>query len=146
MSEANKTQIGGNHYRDGGGLQHWDLIDEYRVGYYEGCASKYVTRWKKKNGLEDLKKASHYLRKLYERRAGLGFQEQVLRRPDVPTGVILQYAQDNGCGPVETRILGCILRWESTQTIDLARREVERLIAENTDDGSEPGAGYVNQG
>jgi hypothetical protein len=146
MSEANKIQIGGNHYKVENGLQHWDLIDGYRVGYFEGCASKYVTRWDKKNGLEDLKKAAHYLRKLYERRAGLSFQDQLVLRPAVPAAVILQFAQANGCGPVETRILGFILRWESTQTIDLARREIERMIAEReADEGAEASIGYVNQ-
>ncbi|MNU03291.1 hypothetical protein D3C72_2472560 [compost metagenome] len=32
----------------------------------EGNVIKYVTRWRKKNGLEDLKKAKHYLELLME--------------------------------------------------------------------------------
>ena len=145
MSEANKVQVGGAHYKVSAGLQHWDLIDNYRVGYLEGCASKYLTRWRKKNGLQDLQKAAHYLRKLYEARAGLGFQEQLERRPDVPTAVVMQFALDNGCPAAETRILGLILRWESTHTIDLARREVETLITRHSDEGAEASIGYVNQ-
>ena len=145
MSEANKIQVGGNHYRATDGLQHWDMIDEYEVGYFEGCASKYVTRWEKKGGLEDLRKAAHYLRKLYERRAEASFVDQLRRRPEVPVSVITRFAEANGCSLSELRILTYILSWESTQTIDLARREIERLIAERSDDGAEAGAGYVNQ-
>lgn len=142
---ANARQVAGSHYASALGVQHWDLIDNYRVGYLEGCASKYVTRWRKKNGLQDLQKAEHYLQKLYQVRAELSFQEQLERRPDVPAAVISAFAQANGCGAEEARILTLILRWESTHTIDLARRAVLALIEQHSDDGSEPGRGYVNQ-
>ncbi len=32
--------------------------DEY-VSYMQGCAFKYLWRWKSKNGIEDLKKKAH---------------------------------------------------------------------------------------
>ena len=32
----------------------------------EGCAIKYLSRWREKGGLQDLKKARHYLDKLIE--------------------------------------------------------------------------------
>ncbi len=35
--------------------------------YLLGCASKYLTRWRKKNGLEDLEKSRHYYVKAKER-------------------------------------------------------------------------------
>ena len=145
MSEANEVQIGGAHYKSSEGLQHWDLIETYRVGYLEGNASKYLTRWRKKNGIQDLEKSAHYLRKLYECRAELSHEEQVARHPDVPYFVISAFSVANGLTAEEEHIMRYILAWKSTATIDLARREVERLIAENTDDGSAPGAGYVNQ-
>ena len=61
---ANDTQVGGSHYRSG--LQHWDLIERYGIGYLEAAATKYVVRWRKKNGVEDLKKSRHYTVKLLE--------------------------------------------------------------------------------
>jgi hypothetical protein len=67
MSEANKTQIGGDHYKFARGEEHWDRI--YRMfgaGYFIGCITKYVERAHLKNGLEDLKKARHFLDKLIE--------------------------------------------------------------------------------
>lgn len=37
------------------------FIGENKLGYFEGNVVKYVCRYKQKNGLEDLKKARHYL-------------------------------------------------------------------------------------
>lgn len=62
---ANDTQHGGTHYKDSA-IQPWDFIASNKLGYFEGNVVKYVARWRKKNGLEDLKKAQHYLQKLIE--------------------------------------------------------------------------------
>jgi len=63
---ANDTQVGGDHY-GGGEKQHWDFIQAlYFARYYESCISKYVLRWRKKDGLRDLQKAKHFTQKLKE--------------------------------------------------------------------------------
>lgn len=62
--QANDKQIGGNHYK--GGYEHWDFVVDTGQSYLQGCATKYISRWKKKNGLEDLKKSLHYVQKLNE--------------------------------------------------------------------------------
>lgn len=36
------------------------------LGYLEGSAIKYITRWKDKNGIDDIRKAIHFLEKLIE--------------------------------------------------------------------------------
>ena len=46
MDQANNNQVGGTHYTS--------------------KAIKYVSRWKDKGGIEDLRKARHYLDKLIE--------------------------------------------------------------------------------
>ena len=63
--EANSLQVGGSHYRDKA-IQPWDYIASNNIGYLEGNIVKYVSRWQAKGGLEDLKKAQHYLTKLIE--------------------------------------------------------------------------------
>jgi hypothetical protein len=65
MTEANQTQIGGDHYKEKS-IQPWDFIAANRLGYFEGNIVKYVSRWKNKGGVDDLKKARHYLDKLIE--------------------------------------------------------------------------------
>jgi len=62
---ANAQQVGGSHYKSKA-IQPWDYIASNQLGYLEGNVVKYVSRWKDKGGLEDLKKAQHYLTKLIE--------------------------------------------------------------------------------
>lgn len=61
---VNDEQVGGEHYQKP--IQPWDYITLNRLGYLEGNIIKYVTRYKEKNGLQDLYKAKHYLEKLIE--------------------------------------------------------------------------------
>jgi hypothetical protein len=58
-------QVGGDHYMDKA-IQPWDYIVSNDLGFLEGNIIKYVTRWKDKNGVDDLRKAQHYLAKLIE--------------------------------------------------------------------------------
>ena len=62
---ANEEQVGGRHYIEKP-IQPWDYIIANKMGYLEGNIIKYVSRYKEKNGLEDLIKAAHYLDKLIE--------------------------------------------------------------------------------
>jgi Protein of unknwon function (DUF3310) len=65
MHEANNTQVAGNHYKKHP-IQPWDYIAANKLGYFEGNIVKYVSRWRDKGGVEDLRKARHYLDKLIE--------------------------------------------------------------------------------
>lgn len=56
-----------NHYQSANGIEVIDVMDAFTEGL-EGIEAvdtaqviKYICRWKKKNGLEDLKKAKWYL-------------------------------------------------------------------------------------
>jgi hypothetical protein len=64
-SKANDTQVGGRHYKQFT-IQPWDCIVDWNLGFLDGNILKYISRWRTKNGLEDLKKARHYLDKLIE--------------------------------------------------------------------------------
>jgi hypothetical protein len=65
MTTANDTQVGGQHYKTKT-IQPWDYIAANQLGYFEGNIVKYVSRWRDKGGLDDLRKARHYLDKLIE--------------------------------------------------------------------------------
>jgi hypothetical protein len=62
---ANAKQIAGKHYKQFQ-YQPWDVVLDWELGYLDGTALKYIARWKDKNGLEDIKKAIHFLEKLIE--------------------------------------------------------------------------------
>jgi len=65
MPVANKRQVGGTHYKVGG-EEHWDRVHRLQLDYFQAQITKYVERWKKKNGVEDLRKAQHFLEKYIE--------------------------------------------------------------------------------
>lgn len=62
---ANARQEGGSHYKTHK-YETWDVIIDWNLGYLDGNAVKYLSRWRLKNGIEDLKKARHYIDKLIE--------------------------------------------------------------------------------
>lgn len=63
---ANDTQVGGSHYKVGNLPEHWDLSVMYNWDPFQYQITKYVMRWKDKNGLQDLQKAAHFLQKYME--------------------------------------------------------------------------------
>lgn len=66
MSEdTQRRQVGGTHYVQYA-IQPWDIIDCYRLDFYEGSALKYLLR-RKDNRLQDLEKCKHYLERLIEK-------------------------------------------------------------------------------
>ena len=63
--KANEHQVGGDHYSSNE-IQPWDYIVANNLGYLEGNIVKYTTRWRKKGGIDDLRKVIHYTEKLIE--------------------------------------------------------------------------------
>lgn len=61
------------HYMSNNGIETIDAIDAFTEGLtgyeavYTGNVLKYICRWKKKNGLEDLRKAAWYLNRLIKK-------------------------------------------------------------------------------
>jgi hypothetical protein len=71
MSKANNQQVGGDHYQQP--IQHWDYVYENDIPYHEAMVIRYVERWRRKNGIEDLQKARHFVDKLIEIAEGEGY-------------------------------------------------------------------------
>ena len=65
MSGALEVQVGGDHYK-AMAIQPVEFIHANSSPYFEGNVIKYVCRWRAKNGVDDLKKAKHYLELLIE--------------------------------------------------------------------------------
>ena len=53
-------QVGGTHYKRLA-IQPVEYITANGIGYMEGNAIKYLTRWRDKGGITDLEKARHYI-------------------------------------------------------------------------------------
>ena len=63
---ATSKQVGGDHYAVMK-IQPIEFILANELGFCEGNVIKYLCRYKRKNGLEDLKKARQYLDFLIEK-------------------------------------------------------------------------------
>jgi hypothetical protein len=59
------TQISGSHYKDMK-IQVVEFCYANNIPFLEGAVIKYVCRWKKKGGVDDLKKARHFIDILIE--------------------------------------------------------------------------------
>lgn len=62
---ALETQVGGDHYKDMT-IQPIEFIMENNIGFVEGNIIKYICRYSRKNGAEDVKKVIHYANLLLE--------------------------------------------------------------------------------
>ncbi len=65
MKESRKKQVGGNHYKKMK-IQPIEYIVANQLEYRVANIIKYISRYKDKNGLQDLEKAKHYLEMLIE--------------------------------------------------------------------------------
>lgn len=59
MKKAIKSQVGGSYYKDMT-FQPIELIAALRCSFIQGCIIKYISRYKNKNGAQDIKKCIHY--------------------------------------------------------------------------------------
>ena len=62
-----------SHYTDGKKYETIYVIEDNLTkegfeGYCIGCVFKYISRYRRKNGLEDLKKAAWYLNEIIKRK------------------------------------------------------------------------------
>ena len=57
--KATDVQIGGSHYKDMA-MQPIELIVTLRCSFIQGCIIKYISRYKNKNGAQDIRKCIHY--------------------------------------------------------------------------------------
>lgn len=64
MSALDK-QVAGTHYKQMP-IQPVEFIHANSIPYCEANAIKYLCRWRNKNGIDDLRKAVHYIELLIE--------------------------------------------------------------------------------
>ena len=72
-NKADVLQVGGDHYKNMG-VQPWKAMESWMTpeqfaGFLRGNAIKYLARCDVKGGLDDIKKARHYIDKLVEVRS-----------------------------------------------------------------------------
>ena len=66
---ALKEQVAGTHYKSMA-IQPFEYIHANGIGFAEGSVIKYVSRWQSKGGIDDLRKARHFIDLLIEAELG----------------------------------------------------------------------------
>lgn len=60
VKHVKSSQVGGDHYQKGA-LQPWDIFLAWKLDPWAANVVKYILRFPFKNGIEDLRKARHYI-------------------------------------------------------------------------------------
>jgi Protein of unknwon function (DUF3310) len=124
LSEANKRQVGGRHYKTN--FEHWDLVLMTGMNYFQGQATRYICRWRKKDGLQDLEKALHYIDKMAESPIPI-----VVRPPLGSIAVeVLHFAIINGLNMTELMAIMALALLSTPEDLEHARGYVLSLMAE----------------
>jgi len=126
---ANDHQVGGAHYKKNH-FQPWDW-DKYGVGYYECNVIKYITRWRDKNGLEDLQKARHYVLKLIEEHKVFGRMNRCASTKVFTYELCDDYQKAWKLDTTESAIFQTMLRWRDERLLGQAVGWIQELIDGN---------------
>lgn len=98
MPQANKRQVAGTHYQTPTGYQHWDMVIDHNLNYFEGQITKYVMRCRSKNGVQDLQKALHFIEKYIES------WDRVVQQPVPAPTPLPTITSDDGLKPFLTGV------------------------------------------
>lgn len=138
-TRANNRQVGGTHYQQQP-YQHWDFVNDTKLPYMEAQIVKYVSRWRAKNGVQDLQKAIHFLDKLVEQHANIHFQEYPSHRREK----VQAFCAANQLPELESQAVHAVSLWSSTSDLSFARRVLCNLI-ESEELAAQAGRAYVQQ-
>ncbi len=131
MTKADKMQVGGQHYASE--YQHWNMVIATGMGYLEGNATKYISRWRKKDGVKDLQKALHYIDKLNEAAASGLVTSPLHATVEVVPSInaeIAKFIVANSLFEREAMAITFLGTWSKREDLIAARRLVNSLIAE----------------
>lgn len=113
---AKDIQVGGSHYRTMQ-VQPVQFIQDNLMGFCEGSVVKYVCRWRAKNGIEDLRKARHYLQLIIEAPEYIHLLGQVRKasviavRRDISGMTAEEFIDKNGLTNPEAGVIRHVWYW-----------------------------------
>lgn len=119
LKNANEIQVGGKHYQSK--YQHWDMVLDMGLDYFEGCATKYITR-RKVSRREDLEKAQHFLCKRREIYKGAR-----VAMSETQAALLESYSLANNLSYREHAALVAICNQNYDRAIELVKEMIEEL-------------------
>lgn len=128
QQQANEKQVGGGHYNPGANpdfYQHWDFVIDTKLPYLEAQATRYIDRHEKKNKLQDLQKALHYIQKLRECAVAARVFPPRVSGHDPRPHLERFFDCRPGVAPNDRDAFTLIVRWRGTADLDLAASAVK---------------------
>lgn len=130
-TSPNDRQVGGSHYR--AGYQHWDLVIENRLPYLEGQITKYITRYKKKNGAQDVEKSIHYCEKL---QSALAAGSLIYPGSREPKNLDL-FAKDNNLDDIQVTCFLLAMTYTDADGLTRLRQLLDHLLSSSQQEQEE---------
>lgn len=135
MIKASEYQVGGSHYA--ADYQHWDWAIDIQMQPMEYASTKYLTRWREKNGLEDIQKSQHYFTKGFESFLEDRYCNMSICNPAVNDGsnVILGadytavFLASNGIIGLEAALFRAIAGWSDEASAEYVQKLFASLLA-----------------
>lgn len=126
MTKASEKQVGGSHYKSNG-VQHWTYCIEVNVPNLEYAATKYISRWRKKNGVQDLQKAQHYIERRIQ---AVNEYKGVLRGAKCNHVLFEAFCEDNSLSYEERLLCDTVMHWKRVDHLICAVEKLQRYIAQ----------------
>jgi len=117
------AQEGGDHYQ--AEYQHWDWVIDIHMSYLPACATKYVSRWWKKNGVQDLLKAKTYVQKMIA-----NYDKIILNECDPPANIDQlnsRFRKANHLPDMEFEICCLLSDWQSKNQLEFVVKMIDQL-------------------
>ena len=113
---ALEFQVGGDHYKHNA-YQPIELITKLDCTFIQGCIIKYITRYRFKNGLQDINKCIHYAALAKE------LNDYKERKP-ITSSIeeVYKYAMQNKLTTIQRQVIIAALTNKYNAVIDLCNR------------------------
>ena len=114
--KALEFQVGGDHYKRNA-YQPIELITKLDCTFIQGCIIKYITRYRFKNGLQDINKCVHYAALAKE------LNDYKERKP-ITSSIeeVYKYAMQNKLTIIQRQVIIAALTNKYNAVIDLCNR------------------------
>lgn len=137
------AQVGGSHY--GTKYGHWDYCKDAETPYLEGHATKYLVRWEKKGGIQDLEKSLSFVEKIMVGNENTNCDRGANQYEDLLNRML----DENDVGDFERTAITSILHWQSYEDLQLVHESLKQFIKwkkEAAEHQAEASSAYTNQG
>lgn len=132
VEAANTRQVGGDHYS--ATYQHWDYVTDIGMNYLHAQVIKYLMRWRKKNGMQDVEKALHFLEKSIEVAPMLAWTQCRTISNEFVMELTYRFIRSCDLEPTEPegRVMLSLANWTSTEQLHRAAAIIRDMIADGT--------------